>query len=77
MVAKPSTYCGKLSLNSSKGAVMFPLLSQDWQYKGDGWMQYANCIGWNCGNEGTVTSEGDIRLCSPKCRVDGVYFFCY
>ena len=38
-------------------------------------MQCANCIGWNCGNEGNVTSEGEKKLCSPKCRAGGVYFF--
>ena len=36
---------------------MSPLLSQDWQLKGDGGMQCADCIGWNCGNEGNVTPE--------------------
>ena len=28
---------------------MSPLLSQDWQLKGDGGMQCADCIGWNYG----------------------------
>ena len=37
---------------------MSPLLSQDWQLKGDGGIQCANCIGWNCGNEGNVTPDG-------------------
>ena len=47
-------------------------------------MQCADWIGWNCGNEGHVTPEGEKRLCSPKCRTDGVFllllmllkFFC-
>ena len=77
VVAKPSIRRGKPSLNPSRSVVMSPLLSQDWQLKGDGGMQCADCIGWNCGNEGNVTPEGEKRLCSPKCRTDGVYFFCY
>ena len=36
MVAKPSIHHEKLSLNPSKSVVMFPLLSQDWQLKGNG-----------------------------------------
>ena len=59
---------------------MSPLLSQDWQLKGDGGMQCADCIGWNCGNEGNVTPEGEKRLCSSKCRLsyyqNFLGFFC-
>ena len=36
MVAKPSIYHEKLSLNPSKSVAMLPLLSQDWQLKGNG-----------------------------------------
>ena len=74
MVAKPSIRREKPSLNPSRSVVMSPLLSQDWQLKGDGVMQCADCIGWNYGNEGNVTPEGGKRLCSPKYRTDGVYF---
>ena len=74
MVAKPSIRRGKPSLNPSRSVVMSPLLSQDWQLKGDGGMQCANCIDWNCGNKGNVTPKGEKRLYSPKCRTDGVGF---
>ena len=36
VVAKPSIRRGKPSLNPSRSLVMSPLLSQDWQLKGDG-----------------------------------------
>ena len=77
MVAKPSIRREKPSLNPSRSVVMSPLLSQDWQLKSDGGVQCADCIGCNCGNEGSVRLEGEKGLCSPKYRTDGVYFFCY
>ena len=56
---------------------MSPLLSQDWQLKGDRGMQWVNCIGWNCGNEGNLMPEEEKRLYSPKYRTEGVYFCRY
>ena len=39
-------------------------LSQDCQLKDDGEMQCADCIGWNYGNKGNATLEGEKRLLS-------------
>ena len=77
MVAKLSIHLGKPSFNSSGSVVMSPLLSQDWQLKGDRGMQWVNCIGWNYGNEGILMPEEEKRLYSPKYRTEGVYFCCY
>ena len=76
-MAKPSIRLGIPSFNSSGSVVMSPLLSQDWQLKGDRGMQCVNCIGWNCGNEGNLITEEEKRLYSPKYRTESVYFCCY
>ena len=81
VVAKPSTHREKPSLSPSRSVVLSPLLSRDWQLKGDGegegMKQWADGISWSCENEGNARQEGEKRLCSPKCRTDRVYFFCY
>ena len=64
MVAKPSICCRKLSLNPSRSVVMSPLLSQNWQLKGDVAMQCANSIVWNCGSEGNITPDREKILLS-------------
>ena len=64
VVAKPSTHCGKPSLNPSRSVVLSPLLSRDGEV--EGMKQCADGIGWTCENEGNVRPEGEKRLCSPK-----------
>ena len=44
---------------------MSPLLPQDWQLKGDGGMQCANCNDWNCGNKGNVAPEEGEKTMLP------------
>ena len=45
--------------------------------EGEGMKECADGVAWNCENEGDIRSEGEKILCSPKCRTDGMYFFCY